>query len=110
MDQISLASQESIDSICQTPRNLCSPLPVGGRMDSSYTNTTCPEIDCKEDQVSKQTKARPNFDCKEIGGRNHLPMEPEELTPSGLAAPFRGGFDPVFFQNVGDCASGHDVP
>jgi len=55
---------------------LSGPLYVRRPTDTGHLHTPCRAFHHKEDQVAKQTKARPHFDLKDIGGGDHLPMRP----------------------------------
>jgi len=101
-EQITFSVEEAVFEVRQIPRNL--PHPGFVRMDrcASEVNAARLQLNDKQQVERHQTTLRPDFNSREVDGREDIPVRFEERLSCGLSVPVRCGLDAVCFQNVSD--------
>ena len=109
MEEEALPPQASLIGIRQLASALDHPSAVRLAEDAGNLHPSRRKVDHEQDGEARQPTGGPDFDRKEIRGRQDAAMRAEELLPGRSPLALRSGLDPMLFQNAGDSASAHMV-
>src|SRR4029453_7780839 len=105
MEEEALPREASVIGIGERATALDHPGAVRLADDAGNLHPSRRKVDHEQDGEARQPTGGPDFDRKEIRGREDASMPAEELLPGRPPLALRNGLDPVLFQNVGDGAS-----
>ena len=105
MEEEPLPAQASFIWIGQLATALDDPGAIRLAVDAGDLHPSRREVDHEQDGEARQPTGGPDFDGKEVCGREDASMPAEELLPGRPPLALRSGLDPVLFQNAGDGAS-----
>src|SRR6185369_7617549 len=105
VDQVALASQESVDPIGQVARELLDPCVVRMADQTGDVHAAGLEVDDKPDDVTDDTAEREYLDGEEVGRGDRAEARPEEGLPRHRPAALGRGFQAMLGEDALDRVS-----
>jgi hypothetical protein len=99
VNQVSLASQDSLLHIREIASDLAHPQSIRGTRDPCNLDLPRGELHEKQNDKSLQPSPGPNFHGEKVRGHDQIPMLAQKLLPRRLPDPFRYWLDAVPFQD-----------
>ena len=101
MDEVTTILHHPVFAVRDRSGDLRHPQPVWTFRDAAKLNAPCGKLDEEKNQEALKSGLAPNFDSKEVGGHDLIPMSIEEFFPSCFPLSFRRGLNTVASEDVG---------
>jgi hypothetical protein len=101
-EQVALVAQESIQGVGEVAADLRHPGFGGMAGAAGQLHSKGGQLQDKQEIEGNEASLGPDLDSGEIDGGQNIPMGFEECMPCGLTSSFRGRFDAVLSEDVGN--------